>query len=263
MTLNWHFSAAPAQCTFACDAGYSWDGSSCRADCSIPAVDAYSGLTYAISPLGTISHGGTANRTGTSSFGGAPNNGTLTANFAYSCNDGTLSKTVSGNSGTCQSGYVWNSNWSTPACSVAPFVFNYAIAGNVANFNLRNQAVSAGWNQVAPLDATLTVNSGVVVYGSTPSNPAITVGSLPAGSSVSIVNNGYVYGAGGNGGNGNGNAGANGGDAISFGGAYAVSINNTNGYVYGGGGGGGGGAVRTNTNVLAGGGGGGGGQGYA
>lgn len=78
------------------------------------------------------------------------------------------------------------------------------------------------------------------MYGSSPSSPAITVGALPSGSSVSIVNNGYVYGAGGNGGKGNGNAGADGGDAISFGGAYAVSIDNTNGYVFGGGGGGGG-----------------------
>lgn len=132
----------------------------------------------------------------------------------------------------------------------------------------------------ASSDVTYTVNSGVVIGGTTVSTPAMETGpssAWPAGLTLTVVNNGTLVGKGGNGGNGaSGNwttvttpatAGQDGGPAFKAG--RAVTFTN-NGAVYGGGGGGGGGNKQrvtqtfknsTNHVVYAGSGGGGGGGG--
>jgi len=123
------------------------------------------------------------------------------------------------------------------------FVFNQTIATNTANYDLRAAAVSAGWNQTTPLNATVTINSGVYVYsGSTGSYAFVTGTTFPAGSVLSLINNGTIVGRGGDGGTG-GNAstgfgGGGGGPALYAG--YALRVTN-NGRIAGGGGGGGGG----------------------
>lgn len=130
-------------------------------------------------------------------------------------------------------------------------------------------------NPTVPANYVLTINAGVQVTASSTASPALTTGVFPAGSTVKIVNNGYIIGRGGNGGvgatvpynNGSdvnywGAAGAPGGPALDL--KVAAAVDNSNGYVYGGGGGGGGGAgyIRWNKYaILAGGGGGGGGAG--
>ena len=145
--------------------------------------------------------------------------------------------------------------------------FAFTISSNQVNANLRALAVSAGWDQSAPLVAT--VASGVYINSNNTGVPALTVnGSFPAG--VQLVNNGVIVGMGGAGGSGdlgsslrNGSAG---GTAIAA--SVAISVTN-NGSVAGGGGGGGGGAVRGqkgfnpyqyNPDEYSGGGGGGGGR---
>jgi len=138
-----------------------------------------------------------------------------------------------------------------PAAPVT-FTFNDTVASNITTgYNLRNRAVVAGWNGVQPLIATVTVNSGVYVIGTffetawTTGNPA-----LPAGSTVTLVNNGTIAGVGGVGGNGgavngssltNGSAGGQGGTG--FFASSPVNVYNS-GTIAGGGGGGGGGAAR-------------------
>lgn len=142
--------------------------------------------------------------------------------------------------------------------------FTFYISGDTANADLRTLAINAGWNQNAPL--TAVVNSGVYVYATNTSTPALTInGSFPNG--IILSNDGFIVGMGGAGGTGaagpsfggNGNAG---GVALSV--SVGVGIYNYN-VVGGGGGGGGGGAGGTTGDPCSGyestgGGGGGGGR---
>lgn len=91
------------------------------------------------------------------------------------------------------------------------------------NFNVRNRAIAAGWNQILPLVATITVNAGVVIgSASTAAYAFDTDSGFPAGSSLTLTNNGYIVGAGGGGGKGGdatacggcGFGGGNGGPAL-------------------------------------------------
>lgn len=146
------------------------------------------------------------------------------------------------------------------------YVFNATISANTYNYNLRAAAVAAGWNQTTALQATVTINSGVYVGSTTTGGVAFTwTGSYPSGSTLSIINNGTIEGAGGAGGdatqNGAGGSGSAGGPALQ--GNYAVSITNNNIVGGGGGGGGAGGAYYFAKTNFGGGGGGGGGAGYA
>lgn len=143
--------------------------------------------------------------------------------------------------------------------------FEFSIASNQTDANLRTLAVSAGWDQSSKLVAT--INSGIYISATSTGSTGLTVdGSYPGG--VELVNNGYIVGMGGRGGNGGGSSGTTGyaGSVGSAGGkalhvASSVSITN-NGIIGGGGGGGGGGGVGRNeqNQGFAGGGGGGGGQ---
>lgn len=158
--------------------------------------------------------------------------------------------------------------------SVRTFVFRPVIASNTGPYNLRTAAVGAGWDQVTPLDALVTVNGGVAVGASSTGNYAFDTGSgFPAGSVLALRNAGFITGVGGNGGVGAGYNPANGVGVDGSGGAgggpaliarHPISIDNTGGTIAGGGGGGGGGANITSNNgkegLGMGGGGGGGGR---
>jgi hypothetical protein len=141
------------------------------------------------------------------------------------------------------------------------FVFNRIISSNIQNYNLRSDAVAAGWNGITPLAATITVNSGVYVWSDSTALPGFDTGSIfPVGTTLNIVNNGFIIGKGGTGASatnfGAANAGLPGGPAMSIG--YATTIIN-NSYIAGGGGGGGLFIVTVNNGSIAGGGGGAGG----
>jgi len=146
------------------------------------------------------------------------------------------------------------------------------ISANTADYNVASQAGSP----TTPVDVVLTINTGVIVGSTSATVGAVFITGLPATSTVTIINNGSIYGKGGTGGSGDGmlntgyfiegsNAQA-GGPAITS--DIALVIDNTNGQIFGGGGGGGGGqSVGTPagsppyTAAVAGGGGGG-GRGY-
>jgi hypothetical protein len=131
--------------------------------------------------------------------------------------------------------------------AAGPFLFFRTISSNQADYNLYNQMIAAGWDGQRPVIVNLTISGGVVIYASTTSGYAFTVSGIPANSSITITNNGYIVGKGGAGfGKGVPNqsdyyltapATANGGPAFYT--NYAVSIDNTNGVVGGGGGAGG------------------------
>jgi len=123
------------------------------------------------------------------------------------------------------------------------FTFSPTISSNTADYNIRAAAVAAGWDQVLALNATVTINSGIYVYSTSAGTPAMQTGStFPTGTTISIVNNGSVYGKSGAGGGGGyssgGGSGGGGGASLTV--NYATSITN-NGTIAGGGGGGGGG----------------------
>jgi hypothetical protein len=130
------------------------------------------------------------------------------------------------------------------------FRFEAIISANVQNYNVRTAALAGGWDGTTRLLATVTVNAGVYVWTDTTSTAAFVTGSMPAGSTVNIVNNGFIMGKG-------GHAGQNAGPAIDL--LANVNITN-NSYIAGGGGGG---ASITTGNTAGGGGGAGGGAGGA
>ena len=141
------------------------------------------------------------------------------------------------------------------------FVFVDVITSDVTNYNLRARAVAAGWDQVVPLVATTTVNSGIVLSADSTGQYAFDTGvTFPAGTTLALINNGYIIGMGGAGGAYSG-SGSPGGPAL----RAQAALRITNGGTIRGGGGGGGG----DTSGWSGGGGGrtvrvnsGGGQGY-
>ena len=115
------------------------------------------------------------------------------------------------------------------------FVFVDVITSDVTNYNLRARAVAAGWDQVVPLVATTTVNSGIVLSADSTSQYAFDTGvTFPAGTTLALINNGFVIGMGGAGGAVY-TAGSNGGPALRA--QYAISIDAAGGVIGGGGGG--------------------------
>ncbi len=121
------------------------------------------------------------------------------------------------------------------------FVFAPTISADTSNYNLRAAAVAAGWDQVAPLFATVTLNSGIVISASSTANYAFDTGvTFPSGSVLALVSNGgYIIGMGGKGGSNSAygaTAGAAGGPALRA--QFALTVTNT-GTIAGGGGGGG------------------------
>lgn len=121
-TGNWTYNEAAGTCRFKCAAGFTWDGSACKADCAVSAASAgtYQGLSYGIAANLPLAHGATATATGTYVFGTDPANGELQVSFSYSCSEGTATPTPTEIGGSCYGGgYLWNNSWSAPNCGCA------------------------------------------------------------------------------------------------------------------------------------------------
>jgi len=120
------------------------------------------------------------------------------------------------------------------------FVFNKTISVDTSNYNLRTDALAAGWDGVMPLAATVTINSGIVVSANSTAQYAFDTGAtFPVGSMLALVNNGHIIGMGGAGGGYTTSVlpGKDGGTALRA--QAAISVTNS-GTIGGGGGGGGG-----------------------
>lgn len=214
------------------------------------------------------SYGGNGGAGGT--LGNAGSNGAIGAgSISFGGAGGAAGAAVTG---------ATNITWSPKGTVLGPtdeFVFNTTISADTNNYNLRSAAIAAGWNQVLALNATVTIASNVVVGATSTGAYAFDTGSgFPAGTTLRLNNNGFIYGAGGAGGTGGfmgsanntyipGGAGGAGGPALRAQAAITVANNGTIGS--GGGGGGGGiGGVSNNQDGIngTGGGGGGGGIGY-
>lgn len=150
------------------------------------------------------------------------------------------------------------------------FTFNATISANTQNYNLKSAAIAAGWNQTSALKATVTINANVYVGSTSTGSYAFDTGvTFPSGSTLALVNNGTIEGAGGAGGNGSAQQFVSPGSGLSGGPAFraqaAISVTNNGTIGAGGGGGGGAGSVTTGgkTQYTITGGGGGGGAGYS
>lgn len=118
------------------------------------------------------------------------------------------------------------------------FVWRPTISADVTNWVLYSQAIAAGWDGVTPLDAIVTVSSGIVLSANSTSLYGFDTGSgFPSGTSLKLIMPGYVCGMGGAGGATN-TAGSNGGPALRA--QHAITIDALGGVTAGGGGGGGG-----------------------
>jgi hypothetical protein len=160
------------------------------------------------------------------------------------------------------SGTIWLSNGYGKS-HIVTFVFNPTISSHTFNYNLKASAIAAGWDQTSPLSSSVTINAGVVVGSAILSNGYYgfdTGAGFPSGSTISLINNGYIVGAGGTGGQGGDGrgqwAGNGSGGSPALLAQHVISITN-NGIIGGGGGGGGGGEGIINPASVGGGGGGG------
>lgn len=141
------------------------------------------------------------------------------------------------------------------------FVWRPTISADVTNWNLKTQALAAGWDGVVPLDAIVTVGSGIFLSANAVGAFGFDTGAgFPDGTKLKLVMPGFVCGMGGAGGNGfPGNAfGQNGGPALRA--QYWIDIDALGGVIAGGGGGGGSGRNSNNSSLDSGGGGGRGGR---
>jgi hypothetical protein len=144
-----------------------------------------------------------------------------------------------------------------------------SIASNTTGYNILSEAQDSGDYEAGISDITVTVDSGVYVGSpAAGASYAMTADGFTSGDTITVVNNGYIIGAGGDGGRGgsccastapSGEAGGRGIYAN-----YAMTITNNGTIAGGGGGGGGGGCCKSHGGTLTGCGasGGGGGAGY-
>lgn len=130
------------------------------------------------------------------------------------------------------------------AFSGGGFAFAQTISTQITSYNLSTAATAAGWDGASPLTATITITAAGSVIGSAGGGLAFDIPSLPTGSLVTVINDGYIAGGGGAGGAGGpytgaATAGQQGGTGLRT--RTAVVLKGS-GVIAGGGGGGGGGA---------------------
>lgn len=78
---------------------------------------------------------------------------------------------------------------------MSSFVFNETISTNTSNYNLRSAAINWWRNQTSPLNATITIDSGVFVSTTSTSTGAFTVTwSFISWSNITIINNWTIIG---------------------------------------------------------------------
>jgi hypothetical protein len=137
-------------------------------------------------------------------------------------------------------------------------------AGSSASNTVKVTANTTGFNLLAALGtvvgsitATVIVLPGVVIQSTNPGSAAMDLSGLPSGSTVNLLNAGYIIGCGGDGADGayasypgsgatlnSATVGKAGGNAvIGPGSSSSLNITNANGHIWGGGGGGGGGGA--------------------
>lgn len=181
------------------------------------------------------------------------------------CIDPLTDAMYCGAKGTCTGSDATAADFAGATCGAAGCVSGVcAVSGLVISAPTSNYNVFvAAGSPTTAVQLNVRVATGITVGSTTPAMPAFTTGALPAGSTVTLVIDGQIIGAGGTGGSG-GNGGGGGGGTTppcgrpgGIGGtAIVLTVPTTitnNGLIAGGGGGGGG---VSGCNINGGGGGG-------
>jgi len=115
------------------------------------------------------------------------------------------------------------------------YTLGILVSSNQTDYNMRTAAIAAGWNGTSAVNLTVMIQPGVTIDASATTTYAFDTGApWPAGSTLTLINNGTIRGKGGLGSNsGDGQAG---GPALRA--QFALAVTN-NGTIGGGGGGGG------------------------
>ena len=115
---------------------------------------------------------------------------------AYLCNDaGDACLTQCTDDSDCQEVACVNGQ-----CS-ASFGFDLTLSSDQRNVDLADELAVDGWDRTTPIDGTLTIANGVDVGSDDPAVAAFVIDALPDGSTVRLVVEGRILGAGGDGGN--------------------------------------------------------------
>lgn len=190
--------------------------------------------------------------------------GQITANAALNA----LLPTQTGHAGEVLSTDGTNTAW----LSIVPSSTTINLVGNSIGMN----AFLLAGSPAGVVTLTITIGDGVILWAPSVDLPALDLRGFAVGSTLNLINNGYILGMGGRGGIGGaqarvgdsdyswfGQPGQDGGNAIEGPGAGVdLNITNANGFIWGGGGGGGGGGTSADDGAgPAGGGCGGGGAG--
>ena len=94
---------------------------------------------------------------------------------------------------------IWASNWGDPVQNAQNI--NITISANTTNLDIHQALINAGWNTALVVHGVITINSGVAVGSTSTGAYALTIsGNYVSGSTIQIVNNGYIIGCGGAGG---------------------------------------------------------------
>ena len=136
--------------------------------------------------------------------------------------------------------------------SMVVAVYNITVAVNEPNINIKSLILAQGWNGVVAVNVLVTIGDGIAAFSNSTGAWALdTDTGYPSGSTITLVNRGFIAGKGGAGAIGGyvlavGNSGGNGGPALLV--RTPVTIYNY-GIIGGGGGGGGGspGGIYSNT----------------
>jgi hypothetical protein len=168
-----------------CTTGYTASGNSCNIN------------TYTISgSFGTNASGATISVCGSNTTADASGNFSATRNYGSTCNTITATSTSYTCTTSTNGPASLTGDFTSVAGSCVTPVINLTIASNTQNYNV----LAAAGSPTKAVIATVTINAGVAVGSSSTAAYAMTIPVFPTGSTVTIINNGYIVGAGGQGG---------------------------------------------------------------
>lgn len=119
---SWSYNETPSECSFQCNSWFTYDlnTNACLWNsCETPVSDSYNEIIYSLTSE-NIAHGSTLKKNWNSLFWTLPRNGTLIAEFEYSCEAWFLQQiSVQEVSGSCSTQYYsFNNNFTIPSCNL-------------------------------------------------------------------------------------------------------------------------------------------------
>lgn len=180
---NWVYNSQEWDCHFICKDWYHFENDSC-------VINVYN-ISWNITNWGLATINICWKTTTTDSSW----NFSVQANYNTNCNNLEIIKEHH----SCSVNNNWplnllndenNVSWN---CIMTNFVFNKIISTDTTNYNIKLDAIWAGWDWNIPLIATITINNWIYVWASSTSNYAFDTWTwFPVWSSLKLINNWYI-----------------------------------------------------------------------